>query len=85
VLDVEKLQAFPFDPRVVTTIVVCAAVIEDGPVPGDTAAESVHLEGHWEFPGGKCKRVSRRCAPAGDPELDVEATVVGELLATTHR
>jgi mutator protein MutT len=71
-----------------TIIVVTAAVIErDGRFLVTRRQQGVHLEGYWEFPGGKCE--------AGEPldaclvrelreELDVEAHVGEEVLATTH-
>jgi 8-oxo-dGTP diphosphatase len=71
-----------------TTIVVTAAVIgQDGCFLVTKRQKGVHLEGYWEFPGGKCD--------AGEPldaclarelreELDVEARVGGEIFATTH-
>jgi 8-oxo-dGTP diphosphatase len=71
-----------------TTIVVTAAVIDrDGRFLVTRRQKGVHLEGYWEFPGGKCD--------AGEPlnaclarelreELDVEAHVGEEVFVTTH-
>ena len=71
-----------------TTIVVTAAVIDrDGRFLVTRRQQGVHLEGYWEFPGGKCD--------AGEPldaclarelreELDVEAHVGEEMFVTTH-
>jgi 8-oxo-dGTP diphosphatase len=71
-----------------TTIVVTAAVIErDGRFLVTRRQKGVHLEGFWEFPGGKCD--------PGEPlaaclvrelreELDVDAAIGEEVLATTH-
>ena len=71
-----------------TTIVVTAAVIDrDGRFLVTRRQQGVHLEGYWEFPGGKCE--------AGEPlaaclarelreELDVETHVGEEVLVTTH-
>jgi mutator protein MutT len=72
----------------VTTLVVAAAVVErHGRYLITRRQKGVHLEGHWEFPGGKCE--------PGEPlavcmarelreELAVDATVGAELLATSH-
>jgi 8-oxo-dGTP diphosphatase len=70
------------------TIVVAAAVIErDGAFLVTRRQKGVHLEGCWEFPGGKCE--------PGEPhavclarelreELAVDAIVGSEWLRTTH-
>ena len=69
------------------TVRVAAAVIERGDRFLLTRRQrGVHLEGYWEFPGGKCE-------PGETPtaclvreireELGVEAAVGNELLATT--
>jgi len=72
----------------VTTIVVTAAVIErDGRLLVTRRQQGVHLEGCWEFPGGKCD--------PGEPlvacllrelreELDVDARVGDEVFTVTH-
>jgi len=71
-----------------TAIVVTAAVVErDGCFLVARRQTGVHLEGYWEFPGGKCD--------AGEPlaaclarelreELDVAATIGDEIFTTTH-
>ena len=52
-----------------TTIVVTAAVIERGGLLLVTRRlKGTHLEGYWEFPGGKC-----------DPGESLEACLVREL------
>ena len=52
-----------------TTIVVTAAVIErDGRLLVTRRLKGTHLEGYWEFPGGKC-----------DPGESLEACLVREL------
>lgn len=72
----------------VATLVVTAAVIEaGGRFLVTRRPQGVHLEGFWEFPGGKCE--------AGESldacllrelreELDVDVRVGAEILATTH-
>ena len=69
-------------------IIVTAAVIRDGGSYFVTRRHrGVHLEGYWEFPGGKCE--------PGEPldqclvreireELDVSVVVGAELLSCTH-
>ncbi len=70
------------------TIVVCAAVIERaGRLLVTRRLKGTHLEGRWEFPGGKrepgesyedCLRREIR------EELDAEIVIGEELLTTTH-
>jgi mutator protein MutT len=70
------------------TIVVAAAVIErDGSFLVTRRQRGVHLEGFWEFPGGKCEPGETHGACLRREireELGVEASVGAELLATTH-
>jgi 8-oxo-dGTP diphosphatase len=70
------------------SIVVTAAVVERGGSflvtrrPG-----GVHLEGYWEFPGGKCdpgEALEACLLRELREELDVEATIGKKLLSTTH-
>jgi 8-oxo-dGTP diphosphatase len=71
-----------------TAIVVAAAVVErDGLILVTKRQPGVHLEGHWEFPGGKCapgESFERCLVRELYEELAVDATVGAELLATTH-
>jgi 8-oxo-dGTP diphosphatase len=71
-----------------TTIVVTAAVIErDGYLLVTRRLEGTHLEGFWEFPGGKCERGEslQACLRRElQEELGVDAIIGGELLSTTH-
>jgi 8-oxo-dGTP diphosphatase len=71
-----------------TTIVVSAAVIErDGRLLVTRRQAGVHLEGHWEFPGGKChpgETLATCMARELREELNVGAEVGVELLSTTH-
>ena len=70
------------------TIVVTAAVIEiDGRFLVTRRPKGVHLEGFWEFPGGKCDRDEplKAClARELLEELDVASRVGDELFTTTH-
>jgi 8-oxo-dGTP diphosphatase len=70
------------------TIVVTAAVIEDrGRYFVTRRQRGVHLEGYWEFPGGKCEpgETLERClARELQEELGVDAVVGGEIFAVTH-
>jgi len=71
-----------------TTIVVTAAVIEhDDRFLVTRRQTGVHLEGYWEFPGGKCdagETLAACLARELREELDVDVTVGEELFATTH-
>jgi mutator protein MutT len=69
-------------------IVVTAAVIErDGRFLITRRQKGVHLEGYWEFPGGKCdpgEPLDACLARELVEELAVSATVGEEIFATTH-
>jgi len=70
------------------TVVVVAAVIErDDRFLLTRRQRGVHLEGCWEFPGGKCEPGESHpgCLMREiREELGVEAAVGDELLTTTH-
>ena len=70
------------------TVVVAAAVIErDNRFLLTRRQQGVHLEGYWEFPGGKCEPGEMHTACLMREireELGVEGTVGAELLTTTH-
>jgi 8-oxo-dGTP diphosphatase len=74
---------------VATPLVVTAAVIErDDAVLVTRRGKGVHLEGLWEFPGGKCEAGEALAACLARElreELDVEATVGDEVFTVTHR
>jgi mutator protein MutT len=71
-----------------TTVVVTAAVVErDGLVLVTRRQPGVHLEGYWEFPGGKShpgETLETCLARELREELAVDATVGREILTTTH-
>jgi mutator protein MutT len=71
-----------------TAIVVAAAVIEvDGRFLVTQRQTGVHLEGFWEFPGGKCEKDEPLPACLARElleELDVLARIGEEILTTTH-
>jgi 8-oxo-dGTP diphosphatase len=71
-----------------TTVVVTAAVIErDGRFLLTRRPQGVHLEGHWEFPGGKCEphETYETCLVRElREELAAEAVVGKELLSSSH-
>ena len=70
-------------------ILVAAAVIEhDDHFLLTRRQQGIHLEGYWEFPGGKCEpgeSLSVCLAREIREELHVDAVVGDEMLATTHR
>jgi len=72
----------------VNYIVVTAAVIErHGTLLVTRRQKGVHLEGYWEFPGGKCdtgESLEACLARELREELDVEARVGAEVFTTTH-
>jgi 8-oxo-dGTP diphosphatase len=70
------------------TIVVSAAVVRrDGRYLVTRRPRGVHLEGLWEFPGGKCEAgesVASCLRRELREELGTDAVVGEELLAVTH-
>jgi 8-oxo-dGTP diphosphatase len=72
----------------VTTIVVAAAVVErDDAFLVTRRQEGVHLEGFWEFPGGKCEPGESHAScliREMREELAVDVTVGAEVHATVH-
>jgi len=70
------------------TIVVTAAVIErDGSFLVTRRGKGVHLEGYWEFPGGKCEagETHVEClARELREELDVVGEIGAKVLSVTH-
>ena len=71
-----------------TPLVVAAAVIErDGCFLVTKRQAGVHLEGHWEFPGGKREAGEAIVACLSRElreELDIEVDVGAEIFTTAH-
>src|SRR5690242_12967311 len=70
------------------TIVVAAVVERDGTFLVTRRQSGVHLEGYWEFPGGKCEPGETHAAcliREMREELAVDVTVGAEILSTGHR
>ena len=71
-----------------TTIIVTAAVVErDGTFLVTRRRAGTHLEGYWEFPGGKCEPGETLVASLArelDEELAVSASIGDEVFTTTH-
>src|SRR5690349_10900205 len=69
-------------------LIVTAAVIErDGAYLVTRRQKGVHLEGYWEFPGGKCEpgeSLDDCLRRELREELDADAAVGAEVLAVTH-
>jgi len=69
-------------------VVVAAAVVEiDGRFLVTRRHKGAHLEGFWEFPGGKCdagESLQDCLARELHEELDVPSRVGAEILCTTH-
>lgn len=74
--------------RVIPTVVVAAAVVETGGrFLVARRQKGVHLEGFWEFPGGKCvdgESLGVCLVRELREELDVDARIGDEILTTTH-
>ena len=76
------------DQRPTTTVVTAAVVEIDGRFLVTRRQKGVHLEGFWEFPGGKCDRdeTLKDClARELLEEVDVASRIGDELFTTTHR
>ncbi len=71
-----------------TSIVVTAAVVErDGRFLVTRRLSGTHLEGFWEFPGGKCdpgETLDACLRRELQEELAVEAVIGPKILSTTH-
>jgi 8-oxo-dGTP diphosphatase len=76
------------DQRPTTKIVVAAAVVDiDGRFLVTRRQQGVHLEGVWEFPGGKRdegETLEDCLARELHEELDVPSRVGAEIFSTTH-
>jgi mutator protein MutT len=72
----------------VNPILVCAAVVErDGRFLITKRQQGVHLQGLWEFPGGKCdpgETLPACLARELKEELDVDVTVGEEVFTIVH-
>ena len=70
------------------TLVVAAAIIErEGALLLTRRQAGVHLEGLWEFPGGKCdadESIADALARELREELAVEARIGREVFGTSH-
>ena len=70
------------------TLVVTAAVIErNGAYLVTRRQRGVHLEGYWEFPGGKCEpgeSLADCLRRELQEELGVDAIVADEIFTVTH-
>jgi len=70
------------------TVIVAAAIVErDGLFLVTRRQAGVHLEGLWEFPGGKCEPGENHAACLARElreELGVDVRVRDELLVTSH-
>ena len=70
------------------TIVVAAAVVErDGRFLVTRRLKGTHLEGVWEFPGGKCdhgETLDGCLARELREELDVSSRIGAEIFTTRH-
>jgi mutator protein MutT len=69
-------------------VIVCAAVAERGDqILVTQRPRGVHLEGFWEFPGGKCdegESLAACLARELREELDVDAQIGSEIFTTAH-
>jgi 8-oxo-dGTP diphosphatase len=69
-------------------VVTAAVIVRNGCYLVTRRQRGVHLEGFWEFPGGKCdagESLSDCLAREVREELNVAARIGREIHATTHR
>ena len=85
--DVEGLQIVSLHPAM-RSIVVAAAIVErDGRFLMTRRVKGAHLEGYWEFPGGKCdagESLEACLLRELREELAVDAVIGEQLLSTSH-
>jgi mutator protein MutT len=71
-----------------STMVVTAAIVErEGTFLVTRRQKGTHLEGYWEFPGGKCEpgeTLAAALARELHEELAVSARIGDEIFTTTH-
>ena len=70
-----------------TTVVTAAVIERDGAFLVTRRQKGAHLEGFWEFPGGKCDRNESLAACLARElreELDVDARIGVEIHTVTH-
>ena len=70
-----------------TTVVVAAIVERDGAFLLTRRLRGTHLEGLWEFPGGKCdpgETLAACLVRELREELAVDSVIGAEVLSTTH-
>ena len=85
--DDEELSVLPVHSAMITVIVTAAVVERDGRFLVTRRPAGVHLEGYWEFPGGKCEpgeTLEASLTRELREELDVDAIVGEKILATGH-
>src|SRR3989475_9877279 len=84
----EKLPRLSVHAGRMTAIIVTAAVIErDGCFLVTRRQKGVHLQGYWEFPGGKCdgrETLTACLARELREELDVTARIGREIFTVAH-
>jgi 8-oxo-dGTP diphosphatase len=85
--DVEKLPRVSVSTGQMTIVVTAAVVERDGCFLVTRRQKGVHLEGFWEFPGGKCdsdESLAACLARELREELDVDTRVGAEIHTVTH-
>src|SRR3954447_15868622 len=86
--DEEKLPRLSVHAAAMNAVVVTAAVIEcEGCFLVTRRPAGVHLEGYWEFPGGKCEPGESHAASLVREiaeELDAAVLVGPEIFAVAH-
>ena len=85
--DVEGLPLVSVHAEMIAIVVTAAVVKQDGRFLVTRRLKDTHLEGYWEFPGGKCEPGETLDACLRRElreELAVDAVVGTEILSTSH-
>ncbi len=85
--DGQELQGVSVHTRAMNLVVTAAVVEREGRFLVTRRQKGAHLEGYWEFPGGKCdagETLAACLARELREELAVDARVGPEVYATTH-
>jgi 8-oxo-dGTP diphosphatase len=85
--DDQELPVLSVHAGMITVIVTAAVVERDGRFLVTRRPAGVHLEGYWEFPGGKCEpgeTLEASLTRELREELAVDAVVGEKILATSH-
>jgi 8-oxo-dGTP diphosphatase len=85
--DVDRLPLVSADTEMKTVVVTAAVIERGGRLLVTRRLQGTHLEGYWEFPGGKCdagESLEACLVRELREELAVDAVVGSRILKTSH-